>query len=103
VREIYDDARRLNRRPAPLLISSEHGQRSMGDLMALVQLLDEDVTLRLIVEPIEPQLPVPTDDAYLWGISETMLGHLVAKGWELEPVGDYQLYRFVRFERPPRG
>ena len=103
VREIYDDARQLNQCPAPLLISSEHGHRSLGDLMALVQLLDKDVTLRLVVEPIEPQLPVPTDDAYLWGISETMLGNLIAKGWELEPVGDYQLYRFVRFERPPRG
>ena len=95
-RELFNDAQQLNLRHAPLLISSEHGHRSLGDLIALVHLLDEDVILRLVIEPTRPQRPTAAEDTYVWGVSDAMLDWLAADGWELERVGVYQLHRLVR-------
>ena len=96
--EIYDDARRINEQPAARLIAGSHGGRSFGDLMALVHLLDDHVTLRLVGEPAMPQLDDLAEVTFVWGVSAEMEDRLVAEGFALERVGAYELHRMVRVQ-----
>lgn len=97
---LYDDAREINQHERPLVISSEHSQRSLGDLMALAHLLNDDVALRLVVEPEKPRLTHLADHTFVWQVSSEMRARLQTEGWQLEQVGDYKLHRLSRQTAP---